>query len=634
MRKRISLFVLCALAASGTCRAYDFSATTSSGHTLYFNIISAVAQSVEVTYPNASGGDYWGGYTRPTGNLVVDDTVVSEGITYHVDRIGDFVFAATNLTSVTLADRIAHIGTAAFQGCSMTSITLPSTLTTIGVSAFMYCQGLTTLTLPNSINSIGQTAFYDCTNLSSINIPLHITEIKSGTFSFCSSLDSITIPEAVHHIRANAFKGCSSLTYVHLPSELYAIEMNAFASCSSLTSITIPESVNTMQAGAFQDCIGLTAVHYNAAAIRSNTSQPFQNDTNIATVTFGDNVQIICRELFTGCYKITGITFPATLTSIGESAFQGCRGLTSIVIPDSVTNIGIGAFADCSGLGSVTLPSSLTTIKKSTFHGCSQLSDIAFPNTLTTIDDGAFCGCRSLTSVSLNENLASIGDSAFKGCGIAGMLLIPWRVTAIGGEGFMNCTGIEEITSRCMTAPAVGSRAFEGIDTGIAVNIPCGKLESYASRWAYFHNFHEMEVDLQVASDNPEQGSVVVDVAPSCSNHVATVRAVPNPGFRFDHWSNGDNHNPTSVLVIDSMALTAFFDIDTTTGITEAEVLPGIRAYAQDGRIVVEGAGSEPIRIYDITGRLIATAADSRPYRKGIYLVKVGPHPALKVVVL
>ena len=72
--------------------------------------------------------------------------------------------------------------------------------------------------------------------------------------------------------------------------------------------------------------------------------------------------------------------------------------------------------------------------------------------------------------------------------------------------------------------------------------------------------------------------------------------------------------------------------ITTTTGITEAEVLPGIRAYAQDGRIVVEGAGREPVDIYDITGRRMGLAT-TQVYSRGVYLVKVGTRPVIKVVV-
>ena len=636
MKKSIITLILCALTSVGTVRAYDFSAVTTSGHTLYYNIESAIAQTVEVTYPNPdpvySYG--WNGFVKPVGDLVVDDSVVWGGVTYHVDAIGEYAFYACNgLTSVTLPNSVAHIRNAAFQGCTaLNAFNFPAYLTTIGNNAFSWCTGFTTLTLPASVNSIGSSAFSDCSNLSSINIPPLLTEIAPYTFHSCSSLTTVQLPDSVHHIRSSAFGHCTSLTSINMPPALYSIEANAFFNCILLDSITIPQSVNTLQTYAFSFCSGLTTVHYNARRV-NNAGSVFQNDTNITTVTIGDGVLIVPTALFNGCYKITEIMLPNTLTTISSYAFQGCRGLRSVVIPNSVTVVGISAFEGCSGLTAVTLPDSLATIKENTFLGCSSLASITIPGSVTAIGAGAFCGCTSLSGINLEESLRSIGDSAFKGCGLAGELLIPWRMTTIGSQGFMGCTGIESITSRCMSVPTTGSMAFEGIGTDIPVNIPCGKLESYSSSWPYFHNFHEMELVFQATSDNPEQGTVDVEQAPSCSYHGATVRAIPNPGFRFDHWSNGDNHNPTSVVVIDTMTLTAFFDVDTTTGIPDAGVsTTGINVYAQGDLIVVEGASHEPIRIYDVAGRLIATTV-SRPFNKGVYLVQVGTRPAIKVAV-
>ena len=636
MKKSIITLILCALTSVGTVRAYDFSAVTTSGHTLYYNIESAIAQTVEVTYPNPDPNYYnrWDGFVKPVGNLVVDDSVEWGGVTYHVDAIGEYAFYACNgLTSVTLPNSVAHIRGAAFGVCSaLNTINFPMYLTTIGTSAFYGCNGFTTLTLPNSVNSIGSGAFSGCNNLSSINIPPQVTEIKANTFYSCPSLTTVQLPDSVHHIRNSAFGHCTSLTSINMPPALYSIEPNAFFHCILLDSITIPQSVSSLQSNSFSACSGLTTVHYNARRVY-NAGGAFSGDTNIATVTIGDGVLIVPANLFKGCYKITEIMLPNTITTISSYAFQGCRGLTSIVIPNSVTVVGISAFAGCSGLTSVTLPDSLTTIKDGTFLGCSSLASITIPGSVTAIGAGAFCGCTSLAGINLEENLRSIGDSAFMGCGLTGELLIPWRMTTIGSQGFMGCTGIESITSRCMSVPTTGNMAFEGIGTDIPVTIPCGKLENYSSSWPYFHNFHEMELVFLATSDNPEQGTVDVEQAPSCSYHGATVRAIPNPGFRFDHWSNGDNHNPTSVVVIDTMTLTAFFDVDTTTGIPDAgESTTGINVYAQGDRIVVEGAGREPIRIYDVAGRLIATTG-SRPFNRGVYLVQVGTRPALKVAV-
>ena len=54
--------------------------------------------------------------------------------------------------------------------------------------------------------------------------------------------------------------------------------------------------------------------------------------------------------------------------------------------------------------------------------------------------------------------------------------------------------------------------------------------------------------------------------------------------------------------------------------------------YVRDGRIVVEGAGGEPVRVYDIMGRPLPATGYQLP--AGIYIVRVGDAPARRVAVV
>lgn len=58
-----------------------------------------------------------------------------------------------------------------------------------------------------------------------------------------------------------------------------------------------------------------------------------------------------------------------------------------------------------------------------------------------------------------------------------------------------------------------------------------------------------------------------------------------------------------------------------------------VRISTQNGRIIVEGAEGEKVRIFDMMGRLISTA-DKTSALPGVYIVKVGDRPAKKVVVM
>ncbi|MBR5785064.1 MAG: hypothetical protein IKY43_07895, partial [Bacteroidales bacterium] len=59
--------------------AFDFSALSPSGHRLYYTIVSDVApRTVKVVAPADDRYYYgvtWDGFTKPTGNVVVPDTV-------------------------------------------------------------------------------------------------------------------------------------------------------------------------------------------------------------------------------------------------------------------------------------------------------------------------------------------------------------------------------------------------------------------------------------------------------------------------------------------------------------------------------------------------------------------------------
>jgi M6 family metalloprotease-like protein len=72
-----------------------------------------------------------------------------------------------------------------------------------------------------------------------------------------------------------------------------------------------------------------------------------------------------------------------------------------------------------------------------------------------------------------------------------------------------------------------------------------------------------------------------------------------------------------------------------TEGIDDLEVM-GYRLWVTDGRIMVEGAEGETVRVYDMVGRLTQTFKHSsnQAIPNGVYLVKVGDRPARKVVVI
>lgn len=171
----------------------------------------------------------------------------------------------------------------------------------------------------------------------------------------------------------------------------------------------------------------------------------------------------------------------------------------------------------------------------------------------------------------------------------------------------------------------------------------------------------------------------------------ATVEALPYSGYQFSHWSDGSTYNPYTFAVVNNIQLTAHFYavgtpyqdtlyIDTLTihdtvyfhdttfvpvhdttvvyitdsilihdtvfvhdtifvGVEEVDAI-NAKIYTSNGQIVVDGAERNTVYLYDVNGRILATKQDEySPLHFdvptiGTYLVKIGNHPARKVVVI
>lgn len=118
----------------------------------------------------------------------------------------------------------------------------------------------------------------------------------------------------------------------------------------------------------------------------------------------------------------------------------------------------------------------------------------------------------------------------------------------------------------------------------------------------------------------------------------ATLTALPNAGWVFDHWTVGGrsrNENPISFKVMGNSSYVAYFIPN--VGIESPD---GELAVAVDGHTVtIYGAAGEKLELFDITGRLIATAQSTEQTRfevlhAGVYLIRTKSGKTQKVVVL
>ena len=382
---------------------YDFSAPNADGVTIYYNIVSEVDKTCEVT-STVNKNNYGQNDIDNTYRGVVNIPSSAQG--YKVTSIGQRAFAnCKNLSSVTIPNSVKSIEPYAFAYCrNLTSLTIPKSVTTIRARAFSWCTGLTSITSEiTNVFQTGSNAFYGC-EAATLYVPRGtksqyqntedwnvITNIIELTYDFCAkNADGVTI---YYNILSEANKTCE-----------------------------VTSTVNKRYYGP------------------TNTDDTYTGVVNIPPSANGYRVRGISLTAFMCCKNLTSVYIPISVYSIGSNAFQYCSSLESVTIPDSVTSIGIYTFQDCSSLTSITIPNSVTSIGNFAFNDCKELKSLTIGNSVTSIGKNAFSYCEKLTSVTIPKSVTSIGEYAFRYC--IGLTSVKSEITNVfetGSNAFKDC---------------------------------------------------------------------------------------------------------------------------------------------------------------------------------------------------
>ena len=383
-------------------------------------------------------------------------------------------------------------------------------------------------------------------NLDATSQTAEVTSQNSDYPYWSTSITTANIPSSVEY---------NSVTY-----SVTSIGDRAFQSCSGLTSVTIPNSVTSIGQYAFYECSGLTSV------------------------TIGNSVTSIGSSAFSGCSGLTGeLIIPNSVSSIGDWAFSGCSGLTGeLIIPNSVTSIGNGAFFFCTGLTSITIPNSVTSIGDDAFLFCTGLTSInvASDNSNYCSVDGVLFNKDKTTLIQYPEgkqgaytipnSVTSIGDFAFRTCTGLTSVTIPNSVTSIGWEAFAWCSGLISVTIEAETPPTlVYNNAFTNTND-CPIYVPCSTIDSYKTAWSdYASRIQYVPLPYTIAIQ-AENGNV--DIA-SLGNYTTcdeqpyyySLTVIPNYGYHFAQWSDGNTDNPRTIILASDTTFTAEFAKNTYT---------------------------------------------------------------------
>ena len=322
---------------------------------IYYNLVSK-----NDTY----GAEVTSNPNKYTGNIVIPDTVLYDGMVYSVRSIGDYSFSdCTRLSAVNIPSSVSSIGKEAFYNCTMlTSINIPSSVTSIDKDAFRWCKNLKavyitdleawcSITFPDRYSIESNPLFYahhlflNNVEIKDLVIPSSITKINSFAFIGCSGLSSLTLHQNVASIGYSAFYGCSNLSSLFIPDSVVTIGNYAFEKCSSVTSLRLPK-----------------------------------------------DLQSIGEFTFYECKELQSITWPINLSNIERAAFAGCSSLITLSLPESVINIKEDAFNNCANLTTVVIGKSIRTLEERAFGYCPELKDVyCYSNkSVPTTNAGAF----------------------------------------------------------------------------------------------------------------------------------------------------------------------------------------------------------------------------------------------------
>ena len=217
---------------------------------IYYNL-NQTNKTATVTfkgyYPDSYANEY-------SGEIVIPENFIYDGITYSVTSFGDYCFLrCTGLTSITIPNSVTSLGSRCFANCArLESIEVESGNTVydsrencnaiIETSSNTMIAGCKNTTIPNSVTSLGDYCFLGCTGLTSITIPNSVTSLGVWCFRDCTGLTSITIPNSVTSLGDYCFSGCTGLTNIKMKSSTPpSTSYGPFSGCSSLTTVYVPK---------------------------------------------------------------------------------------------------------------------------------------------------------------------------------------------------------------------------------------------------------------------------------------------------------------------------------------------------------------------------------------------------------
>lgn len=346
------------------------------------------------------------------------------------------------------------------------------------------------------------------------NLLTGVHHYKDNEMPYCAlaghiTLENLTLPANLTSIGYGAMAGCSKLKSIIFPASLVWIDDDAFNSCTSLTTVTIDKKIKHLGAKAFAHCSNLTTVVIKPNEKLEIGDEAFANCTKLANVSLSFTITKIGDGAFSGCsaLKKLNMNTGSWLEDIGNQAFYN-SGLEEINLDKTPRLNHLGAWALArTKLSKMNVPAHVKKLDEGVLFYNTKLTSIELPKTLTYLPNYMLAGCDKIKGTTfMTLKMGNIGDYALYNQSQHASINVPMGVYYIGSHAMAGMTGLTEINSEPIEAPALGDNVWEGVDqSAVTLNVNKESVNLYkaAPQWMDF-----LVTQAQLRGDVDDDGFV------------------------------------------------------------------------------------------------------------------------------
>ena len=544
----------------------------------------------------------------------------------------------TEITQLVIPEEVKTVNAYAFNGCNrLETICISDSVTNIGTSAFSGCTYLDSLAIGSGVltNGIGDYAFSNCPYLMSVSCKAEYPPtINANVFDGCGVLSQINLYVPLESVKR--------YQKADVWSEFNIIGTDFPAPPCTLASGTCGADGDNLIWELGCDSVLTISGTGNMKAYASTSQIPWYiHKESIKEIVLEDSVTSIGKKAFQDCTNLTSVTIGNSITSIGDYAFRGCSSLTSIEIPKGVTSIGTAVFINCSRLTSIVWKARTMSSSGAIFSYIDeQITSFVFGDEVEEIPSMCCVDMFNLISISIPNSVLSIGDGAFDGCYSLGNIYVYW-IEPINISGIFDSETHNSANLHVPCRAIAAYRAAEGWkDFNNIVGMDCA---TYAITWQNYDGFilatdsvleNELpqytgadptkpatieynyifdgwtpevvpvtgdaiytahfdsakvvyDVDVTIPDSIEGQGSVIIEGDPTYGDTI-TITPVPEDGWYFVEWSDGNTDNPREIIVTGDTIIYPIFAQCEEIIVTFSEVITKGESYEFAGMSLMQ----------------------------------------------